>query len=91
MDFESEINDLNRRVGDLEGALNVIAGKLGSVHPEIVALSTATANRFDRVEEATGRISGQLEDVSNQVWSLRDDFPELLRSAIKAALRSTRY
>ncbi len=89
MDVEAEINDLKRRVGDLEGAVNVIAGKLGSVHPEIVALSSATAKRFDRVEEATGHISVQLDDVSSQVWSLRDDFPELLGSAIKAALRST--
>ena len=89
MDVESEIKDLKRRVGDLEGAVNVIAGKLGSVHPEILALSSASTKRFDKVEETMGHISLQLDEVNSQMWSLRDDFPELLGSAIMAAPLST--
>ncbi len=74
MDVESDNIDLKRRIGDLEGADE----KLGSVHPEIVALSPATGKRFEREEQAAGHTSEHLDDVSGPVWSLRDDFPELL-------------
>lgn len=89
MDFESEIKDLKRRVGDLEGAVNVLAGKIGSVHPELVSLGARTAGRFDGIEKSMGKLTKQLEDVNTQVWSLRDDFPELVGNAMKAALRNT--
>ena len=67
MDVESEIKDLKRHVGDLEGAVNVIAGKLGSVHPEILALSSASTEHFDKVEETMGHISLQLDEINSQI------------------------
>lgn len=87
MDFEKEIMELKRRVDDLEGAVNVLAGRLGSVHPEIVSLKTATAQRFDGVDAGMGRLIKKLDDVNTQVWSLRDDFPGLLGDAVETALK----
>ncbi|MCH9807391.1 MAG: hypothetical protein K0U74_06650 [Alphaproteobacteria bacterium] len=89
MDVENEIKDLKRRVGDLEGAVNVLAGKVGSVHPEIVSLGETALQRFDGVDTNMRRLTKQLEDVNTQVWSLRDDFPELVGEALKTALRRT--
>ena len=39
MDVEQEIRDLKRRVGDLEGAMNVMSGQVSQVHPDLMSLS----------------------------------------------------
>lgn len=87
MDIEMEIKDLKRRVGDLEGAVNVLAGKFADVHPELVSLKEATVARLDGIDAGMGRLTKQLVDVNTQVWSLRDDFPELIGDAVKSALK----
>jgi hypothetical protein len=87
MDIESEIQDLKRRVGDLEGAVNVLTGQLRDVHPNLVSLQSQTTQRFDTVEALMSRIVSRLDDVNLQVWSLRDDFPALVRSALDRAQR----
>ena len=83
MNIEHEINDLKRRVGDLEGAVNVLSGQLGKVHPDLMALSVATSGRFDRVEGLIGRAVDRLDTVNTQVWSLRDDLPHLVATALR--------
>ena len=57
MDVESEIRELKRRVGDLEGAVNVLAGQIGQVHPVLVALSKSAELRFDKVETLMVKVS----------------------------------
>jgi len=89
MDLRDEIEDLKRRVDELEGAVNVLVGRIGSVHPEIVSLKTATAQRFDGVDAGMGRLIKKLDDMNTQVWSLRDDFPGLLGDAVESALKRT--
>ena len=83
MNIEHEINDLKRRVGDLEGAVNVLSGQLGKVHPELIALSTATASRFDGVERLIMRAVDRLDTVNTQVWSLRDDLTDMVAAALR--------
>lgn len=83
MDVESEILELKRRVGDLEGAVSVLTGHVGKVHPDLVALSTATAKRFDSVEELVGKVASRIDLLNNQLWSLRDDLPEMLATALE--------
>jgi hypothetical protein len=87
MDIETEIQDLKRRVGDLEGAVNVLTGQLRDVHPNLVSLQSQTTQRFDTVEALMGRIVSRLDDVNLQVWSLRDDFPALVSAALDRAQR----
>lgn len=82
MDVESEIRELKRRVGDLEGAVNVLTGQFGKVHPEVIALGEVAARRFDTVDRAIERMVARLDTVNTQVWALRDDLPELFASAI---------
>lgn len=90
MDIETEILDLKRRVGDLEGAVNVLTGQLRDVHPNLVSLHSQTTERFDVVETLMGRIVSRLDDVNLQVWSLRDDFPTLVSEALNQARRKDR-
>ena len=85
MNFESEINDLKRRVGDLEGAVNVLAGQVGSVHPEIVQLKELTVRGFDAWDGAMTRFVKRLDTMNTQIWSLRDDFPALIETAVRKA------
>ena len=85
MNIEREIDDLKRRVGDLEGAVNVLTGRLVKVHPELMALSRTTSSRFDGVEALISRAVDRLDTVNTQVWSLRDDLPHLVAAALREA------
>lgn len=82
MDVENEIQQLKRRVGDLEGAVRVLSGHIDKVHPELLNFQTNTANRFDKVEELMSKVVGRIDLLNTQVWSLRDDLPVLLADAI---------
>jgi len=82
VDIEAELLQLKRRVSDLEGALNVLAGQVHSVHPEVLALKTEAARRFDLADGQLERLLKRLDTMNDQVWSLRDDLPALLRQAL---------
>ncbi len=86
MDVESEIKDLKRRVGDLEGALNVLASQVAKVDPHLVALSAKHEERFDKIEELVGKTNGRLDLLNTQLWSLRDDLPALLADGLRKGL-----
>lgn len=82
MDVEAEIINLKRRVGDLEGAVKVLAGQLGSVHPELTVLAEGTLKRLDAVSATMDRVVNRLDTMNTQVWSLRDDLPALMADAL---------
>lgn len=83
MDFETEIKDLKRRVGDLEGAVNVLSGHVSGVHPELLSLRNLTQGGFEKVGDTMDRFVKRLDTMNTQIWSLRDDFPELVGSAVR--------
>lgn len=82
MDVETEIGNLKRRLGDLEGAVKVLSGQMGNIHPELVTLGDATMKRFDLIAITMDRLVGRLDSVNTQVWSLRDDMPALMADAL---------
>ena len=82
MDVEAEIVELKRRVGDLEGAVRVLASQTVSVQPDITAITTGTYKRLDDVAVMIDRVVNRLDSVNTQVWSLRDDLPDLMANAI---------
>ncbi len=86
MDIEGEIKDLKRRVGDLEGAVNVLSGQLGNVHPDLVAFKDLSVKRFDDIDGAMGRFIKRLDTMNTQVWSLRDDLPGLVGVVVLKSL-----
>jgi hypothetical protein len=83
MDVEREISDLKRRVGDLEGAVSVLTGHLGKVHPELLSLSSTAKVRFDTVDSLMHRVFDRLDTMNTQVWALRDDLPDLVSKAVR--------
>lgn len=87
MDIEREIKDLKRRVGDLEGAINVLAGKVGNVHPDVMALRALSELRFGEIDAVMSKCVSRLDTVNAQVWSLRDDLPSLVNTAVKQAIQ----
>lgn len=86
MDFEAEILDLKRRVSDLEGALTVFTGQLKTVHPELLAFKQDAGNRFQRMTDVLSGMERRLAGVEIQVWSLRDDLPAIVRTAVSQGL-----
>ena len=80
--MEAEVLQLKRRVGDLEGAVNVLAGQVQAAQPGLAALKAETMRRFDAADGQMGRIVQRLDAMNTQVWSLRDDLPLLLRKAL---------
>jgi|LNFM01.1.fsa_nt_gb hypothetical protein len=85
MDLEAELKQLKRRVDDLEGAVNVLAGQFRSVHPDVADLKLETMRRLDLAERQLDRIVSRLDTVNSQVWSLRDDLPTILRDALSGS------
>lgn len=83
MDVESEIKELKRRIGNLEGAVSVLAGHVGGLHPDLQALKDLSVERFNKIEDAMGRFVNRLDTMNTQIWSLRDDFPELIGNAMR--------
>lgn len=82
MNIENEIQDLKRRVGELEGTVISLNDRLSSLQPELHTLQRQTGERFDTVETMFTRLIGRLDSINTQVWSLRDDLPHLIASAI---------
>ena len=88
MDVEAEIRDLKRRVGDLEGAFSVLTGQIRNVQPDLQDFRTETQVSFERFGTVLSGLDGKLESflrrmdrVELQVWSIRDDLPELVKIA----------
>jgi len=83
MDIEAELKHLKRRVDDLEGVVNELTSQVRSIHPELIALKSEAARRFDVADGQMARIVNRLDTVNTQVWSLRDDLPLLFRRALE--------
>lgn len=82
MDVEAELKELKRRVSDLEGAVNVLAGQMRTIQPQLEAFMSSAGKRFDDAERQMDRIVSRLDTVNTQVWCLRDDLPHLIRDAL---------
>jgi hypothetical protein len=94
MDVAHEINELKRRVSDLEGAFGILTNQLRSVHPAVVTLREDMLGRLDRFDAVLERVDKRLDGfgvringMELQVWSLRDDLPDLIAGAIKSVGR----
>jgi hypothetical protein len=86
MDVETEIADLKRRMGELEGAVNVLAGHIGKIHPDLLRLTGTAQKRFDTVDSMMHRVFDRLDTMNTQVWSLRDDLPDLVADAVTKSI-----
>lgn len=89
MNVEAEIRELKKRVDDLEGAFGVLTGQVRNVYPELTHFRTEARESFAGFGNVLLRVDSRLDDFLNrmgkvelQVWSMRDDLPELIRLAV---------
>ncbi|MFA6139309.1 MAG: hypothetical protein WC684_01170 [Hyphomicrobium sp.] len=61
MDVESEIRDLKRRVGELEGTYGYLTGQLREVHRAVLGFQEQTNVRFDGVDARMDRFEQSLD------------------------------
>ena len=61
MDVESEIRDLKRRVGEIEGTYGFLSGQLREVHRSVLGFQEQANDRFGEVEERLDHVDARLE------------------------------
>ena len=82
MDEDTEIGHLKRRLTDLEGTVKVLTGQLGNRHLELVGLVETTIKGLELVSTTMDRLTGRLDSINTQIWSLRDDMPVLIADSL---------
>ena len=63
MDVESEIRDLKRRVGELEGSFGFLSGQVREVHRSLLSFQEETNGRFDAVDARFDRVDARFDGV----------------------------
>jgi hypothetical protein len=101
MDVESEIRDLKRRVGELEGSFSFLTGQVRDVHRSLLSFQEETNARFDRVDDRFDRVDARFDRVDarfdrvetdlgavkDDVRHLREDLPGIVGGDVREALR----
>ncbi len=77
MDVESEIRDLKRRVGELEGTYGFLSGQLRDVHRAVLGFQEQTNERFDTLESGVERFEARTEQ---QLDALPRALAEIVRA-----------
>jgi hypothetical protein len=100
MDVESEILDLKRRVGELEGGFGFLTQQEG-VHRDLLGFQQQTNRRFDAIDDRFDSIDGRLDRIDGrldrtdgrlgqleaQVCQLREELPTVVGDVMREVLR----
>lgn len=80
MDVESEIRDLKRRVGEIEGSFGFLTEQVKGVHRDLLGFQEGTEQRFDKID-------GRLDKVEGEVRGLRGDMPGIVGDAMREVMQ----
>jgi archaellum component FlaC len=61
MDVESEIRDLKRRVGEIEGTYGFLSGQVREVHRAVLGFQDQASERFGEFDERLDHVDARLE------------------------------
>lgn len=75
--MESEIRDLKRRVGELEGTYGFLTGQLRDVHRAVLGFQEQANERFDTAESELQRFKASTE---RQLDALPRALAEIVRA-----------
>ena len=77
MDVESEIRDLKRRVGELEGTYGFLTGQVRDVHRALLGFQEDTGEHFEQLESRLDRFEARTEQ---QLDALPRALAEIVRA-----------
>lgn len=63
MDVESEIRELKRRVGELEGSHGFVGGQVRDVHRALLGFQEETGGRLDRLESKVEEMDHKIDEL----------------------------
>jgi hypothetical protein len=84
MDVESEIRDLKRRVGEIEGTYGFLSGQLRDVHRSVLGFQEQTNERFDMLEGRMDRLGTRVERFELRTDQQLDALPRALAEIVRA-------
>ena len=94
MDVESEIRDLKRRVGELEGAFGFLTGQVRDVHRSLLGFQEGTEERFDGLQQKVDGLDRKVDGLDRKVDGLDrrvdgldrkvDELPRALAEVVRA-------
>jgi hypothetical protein len=80
MDVESEIRDLKRRVGELEGTYGFLTGQLRDVHRAVLGFQEQTNERFDGLGGRMDGFDGRMGRFEQSLDALPRALAEIVRA-----------
>jgi hypothetical protein len=97
MNFEAEIRDLKRRVGEIEGSFGFLTQQIKTVHKDLLAFQEKTEQRFDQVDgqfkkvgDRFDKIDGRLDHLDRGLRVLRTDMPKIVGDTMREVLNGKR-
>ncbi len=79
MDVETEIAELKRRVGELEGSQDVLFSHVRAAHRGVLTLQGRADQRFDRLEL-------RIDKVDVDMQALRVELPAIVGDAVRSVI-----
>jgi hypothetical protein len=80
MDVESEIRDLKRRVGELEGTYGFLTGQVRDVHRAVLGFQEEAIEEFGDVKKRLDRLDGRVGGLEQSVDALPRALAEIVRA-----------
>ena len=77
MDYDAEIRDLKRRVGELEGGFGFLTNQVRDVHRDLLGFQQAAEQRFDGVDQRFDGVDRKLDGVDRRLDGLNQKVDRL--------------
>ena len=84
MDVESEIRDLKRRVGELEGTYGFLTGQVRDVHRAVLGFQEANAEELGEIKSDLSQFRTKVERFEARTEQQLDALPRALAEIVRA-------
>ncbi len=84
MDVESEIRDLKRRVGELEGTYGFLTGQVRDVHRAVLGFQETNAEELGEIKSDLTQFRSNMERFEARTEQQLDALPRALAEIVQA-------